>query len=181
MIPFIPTIYADDTTNLVVTIIVTAFIGLMLVSLLSMVVVQMPFINEVIHCICAGVIIFFSFKIYGEITWADWWKYFLIRYFALVIWMLFIESEILEDRWDPEKEMVVTVKVKADFLIKELLAIPVAGLVIFITDGLLPLTTDGTMWARFTFLGWFGIIFGMGSFFFVGREIFRFVERRKQK
>lgn len=181
MMSFIPNVLASTSnSDLVATIAVTAIIGLLILAAVSIFVVEMPFLNEVIHTACAVLIVIFSFKVYGTITWAEWWKYFLIRFFALSIWITFTEIEVWEDRYSFQKEKVISVKVKAGVIQKAGLATLSACVVIFITDGIIPLITNGIMFSQFTFLGWFGIIMGLPSLFFVGRSVFDMIKGLKR-
>ena len=177
---FNPILTDTKQSSLVTTIIIGILIGLLIVSAISLFVIKMPFLNELVHLICAVVIVIFSFREYGVITWEEWFKYFAIRYFALVIYIDFNQLKVFETRYDRATDSFFEIQVDAAFWQKGIIALIIAAVVLFITDGVLPAMINDLWFSRYTYLGWLGIVLGLPHLFFVGRTIFMLIQGRKQ-
>ena len=177
---FSPVLTDTSQSSLVGTIIIGILIGLLIVSAISLFVIKMPFLNELVHLACAVVIVVLSFREYGLISWEEWFRYFAIRYFALVIYVVFNQLKIFEVGYDRATDSFFEFQVDAAFWQKALMALGIAGVVIFITDGVLPAMINDLWFSRFTYLGWLGIVLGVPHLFFVVKTIISMIKGRKQ-
>ena len=176
---FNPLLTDTSQSSLVTTIIIGILIGLLIVSAISLFVIKMPFLNELVHLACAVVMVIFSFREYGVITWEEWVVFFAIRYFALVIYIVFNQLKVFELRYDRSTDSFFEIQVDAAFWQKEIIALIIASVVLFITDGVLPAVLNDLWFSRFTYLGWFAIVLGVPHLFFIVRTIISLLQGRK--